>query len=145
MYLLTTSGVIRSLTVTSDIVEAARKGRLDDEAFITCVRDSLPYAYNLVAELAAALPSERAAGRDVADNMIPHRATRRRASCYARWPARRSGRHSNGTSVSPSRSRFQNCHRVGVFPPQAVGGDQYNTFVSTRAQISSQRPELVNC
>ena len=36
-------------------------------------------------------------------------------------------------------------HRVGVFAPAAVGGNQYNAFVSTRSQILNQRPELVNC
>ncbi|WP_242424743.1 SCO5389 family protein, partial [Frankia sp. EI5c] len=40
---------------------------------------------------------------------------------------------------------FQNCHRVAVFPPEALGGEQYRAFVSARAQVLNQQPEFVNC
>jgi hypothetical protein len=132
-----------SLTVTSDIVEAAQEGRLDDEAFIACVRDSLPYAYNLVADLAAALPEQRAAGRDFADNLIPPpdgEAQGQLLRAMASTSIRSALERHFGVAIV-----FQNCHRVGVFAPPAVGGDQYSAFISTRAQILNQRPELVNC
>jgi hypothetical protein len=132
-----------SLTVTPEIVEAARDDQLDDDAFIVCVRDSLPYAYNLVAELAAALPAERAGGRDFADNMIPppdDTAQGQLLRAMASTSIRTALERHFGVAIA-----FQNCHRVGVFSPGAVGGKQHRAFISTRAQILNQRPELVNC
>lgn len=40
---------------------------------------------------------------------------------------------------------FQNCHRVAAFPLAAVGGETYTRFISTRAQLLNQSPELRNC
>jgi hypothetical protein len=40
---------------------------------------------------------------------------------------------------------FQNCHRVAAFTPAAVGGAAYRAFVSPRAQLLHQSPELRNC
>src|SRR5262249_225297 len=122
---------------------AARDDRLDDEAFIACVRDSLPYAYHLVAELAAALPGERAVGRDFADNLVPppdDRAQGQLLRAMASTSIRSALARHFGVAIA-----FQKWQRVGVFTPRAVGGEQYNAFVSTRAQILNQRPELVNC
>lgn len=39
---------------------------------------------------------------------------------------------------------FQNCHRVAVFAPSAPE-DAWPEFVSPRAQILNQSPELINC
>jgi hypothetical protein len=43
------------------------------------------------------------------------------------------------------RLAFQNCHRVAAFRPAAVHGPAYRRFVSARAQLLNQRPELRNC
>ena len=40
---------------------------------------------------------------------------------------------------------FQNCHRVAVFRPEAVGGRTHQDFISTVSQLRNQSPELVNC
>jgi hypothetical protein len=41
------------------------------------------------------------------------------------------------------RMAFQNCHRVAAFRP---GADRaYEDFVTARAQILNQKPELVDC
>ncbi|GAA0349895.1 hypothetical protein GCM10010151_44500 [Actinoallomurus spadix] len=41
------------------------------------------------------------------------------------------------------RLAFQNCHRVAVFRP---GADRaYRQFITARAQILNQKPELVDC
>ncbi len=41
------------------------------------------------------------------------------------------------------RLAFQNCHRAAAFRPDAL--EAYEDFVSPRAQIVNQRPELVDC
>ena len=40
---------------------------------------------------------------------------------------------------------FQNCHRVAAFAPAAVDGAAYRAFVSPRAQLLHQSPELRDC
>jgi len=42
------------------------------------------------------------------------------------------------------RLAFQNCHRVAAFAPGAPA-QLYDDFVSPRAQILNQSPELINC
>jgi hypothetical protein len=132
-----------SLTVTPRIVEAAMEDRLDDDAFVACVRDSLPYAYHLVAELVAALPGSLAAGRAFAGNATAPPDDEARGQLL---------RALASTSIRTALERhfgvalaFQNCHQVAVFAPEAVEGEAYRAFVSTRAQILNQRPELVHC
>jgi hypothetical protein len=39
---------------------------------------------------------------------------------------------------------FQNCHRVAAFAPDRLG-HEYETFVSARAQLLNQSPELRDC
>jgi hypothetical protein len=43
------------------------------------------------------------------------------------------------------RLAFQNCHRVAAFRPGAESTAGYLTFVSARARLLYQRPELINC
>ncbi len=59
---------LMSLTVSPDLLAQAEAGHVDQEAFLACVRDSLPYAYSLVERLAGELPT---AERDFADNLVP--------------------------------------------------------------------------
>ena len=40
---------------------------------------------------------------------------------------------------------FQNCHRVAAFDPAAVEGAAHRAFVSPRAQLLHQSPELRDC
>jgi hypothetical protein len=53
------------------------------------------------------------------------------------WSAGAIERHFN------VRLAFQNCHRVALFDPAAHHA--YADFVSPRAQLLNQSPELVNC
>jgi hypothetical protein len=41
------------------------------------------------------------------------------------------------------RLAFQNCHRLALFDPTARSA--YDEFISPRAQLLNQSPELVNC
>ena len=51
-----------SLTVSPDLLDQARHGDVDDAAFTACIQASLPYAWQLVSELAGPL---RTTGTDL--------------------------------------------------------------------------------
>lgn len=127
-----------SLTVPADLVEQAQRGEVGDEAFLRCVRDSLPYAWKVVSELADRL---NGGGADFADNQIepPDEAARGQLLRAMASDAMRGAleRHFG------VRLAFQNCHRVALFRPEAEAA--LAEFVSPRAQLLNQSPELVNC
>ncbi|MBF6179517.1 Uncharacterised protein [Nocardia otitidiscaviarum] len=129
-----------SLEVPTALLERAERGEVSDADFVACVRDSLPYAYAVVERVAAELRSGTA---EYADNTIapPDETARGQLLRAMASDAIRGGleRHF-GVKLA-----FQNCHRVAAFPLSAVGGDTYGTFVSTRAQLLNQSPELRNC
>ncbi|MEV6274036.1 SCO5389 family protein [Nocardia sp. NPDC051832] len=129
-----------SLDVPTALLERAERGEIDDADFVECVRTSLPYAYEVVSRVAADLHSGTA---EYADNLIPppDEVSRGQLLRAMASDAIRGGleRHFN------VKLAFQNCHRVAAFPLAAVGGDTYSTFISTRAQLLNQSPELRNC
>ncbi|MGW0060219.1 SCO5389 family protein, partial [Streptosporangium sandarakinum] len=57
-----------SLTVSKDLLDQARAGEVDDEAFVACVRDSLPYAWAVITEL---VERRERTGAEFADNTVP--------------------------------------------------------------------------
>ena len=57
-----------SLTVPSDLLDQARQGDVDDAAFTACIQASLPYAWQLISDLAGQL---HATGTEAADNQVP--------------------------------------------------------------------------
>jgi len=124
-----------SLTVTPELVSAAQQGQLDDPAFVDCIRTSLPYAYGLVAGLAARVPAGGVADNQIAppDDRTQGELLRAMASTSIRGALERH---------FAVRIAFQNCHRVAVFAPGAPG---YDEFTSPAAQVLNQKPELVNC
>jgi hypothetical protein len=129
-----------SLTVRPDLVTAAERGHIDDAAFLACVRDSLPYAYELVERLASELPAAR---RDFADNEVPPPDEETRGQllrALASNAIRGALERRFGVVLA-----FQNCHRLAAFRPEAVGGAQYRRFVSIEGQVLNQRPEFVDC
>ncbi|SCF12925.1 SCO5389 family protein [Micromonospora chokoriensis] len=129
-----------SLTVPPALLDAAERGPVDDEAFIACVRDSLPYAWATVSRVVAELESGDA---ELADNVVPPPSDADRGQLLRALAsdAIRGGleRHFG------VRLAFQNCHRVAAFRPSAVDGERYRRFVSTRGQLLNQSPELRNC
>ena len=127
-----------SLTVSPDLLDQARHGDVDDTAFTACIQASLPYAWQLVSELAGRL---RATGADLADNRVPPpdeaargQLLRMMASDAIRGAAER---HFG------VRLAFQNCHRAAVFRPDAT--QALAEFTTARAQLLNQSPELTNC
>jgi len=127
-----------SLTVPSDLLERARRGEVDDAAFIDCIRTSLPYAWGVVSGLIADLDGS---GGEFADNQVPppDEAARGQLLRLMASDAMRAAieRH-HGVKLA-----FQNCHRAAVFRPRAE--QAHAEFTTTRSQILNQRPDLVDC
>ncbi len=129
-----------SLDVPTALLERAERGEVSDEEFVECVRNSLPYAYEVVSRVAADLRSGTA---EFADNQTPppdETARGQLLRAMASDSIRGGLERHFGVKLA-----FQNCHRVAAFPISAVGGDTYTTFISTRAQLLNQSPELRNC
>ena len=127
-----------SLTVPSQLLEKAQQGPVSDEEFLACVRDSLPYAWGMVERLAKELEASGAAS--VQNTEVP--------PDDATWGEvfRLVGSDAMRGAVQRHfgvRLAFQNCCKVGLFRPEATA--EYEQFVSPRAQLLNQRPELLNC
>ena len=129
-----------SLNVPTDLLERAEAGEVPDAAFVDCVRQSLPYAWTVVSQVAGDLAS--GAG-DFADHAVPPPGEAERGQLLRALAsdAIRGGleRHF-GVKLA-----FQNCHRVAAFRPAAVGGAGHQAFISARGQLLNQSPELRNC
>jgi hypothetical protein len=127
-----------SLTVSPQLLQDAQHGDVDDAAFVDCIRTSLPYGWKVVTGLINDLSND---GCEFADNQTPppDEAARGQLLRMMASDAMRAAleRHFG------VRLAFQNCHRVAVFRP---GADQaYRQFITARAQILNQKPELVDC
>ncbi|MFF3566825.1 SCO5389 family protein [Nocardia jiangxiensis] len=129
-----------SLDVPTALLERAERGEVSDDEFVDCVRNSLPYAYEVVSRVAAELRSGTA---EFADNQTPppdETARGQLLRAMASDSIRGGLERHFGIKLA-----FQNCHRVAAFPISAVGGDTYTTFISTRAQLLNQSPEFRSC
>jgi hypothetical protein len=127
-----------SLTVPNDLLDQARAGEVDDEAFVACVRDSLPYAWSVITGL---VRERDLSGGEFADNQVPppdETARGQLLRCMASDAMRAALERHFGVRLA-----FQNCHRVAVFDPTAEKA--LAEFVTPRAQILNQKPELVDC
>ena len=127
-----------SLNVSAGLLEKAREGSVSDDEFVDCVRDSLPYAWGMVERLAKEL--DAAATPSVQNVEVP--------PDEASWGQvfRLVGSDAMRGAVERRfgvRLAFQNCCRVGLFRPDATA--EYAEFVSPRAQLLNQRPDLLNC
>jgi hypothetical protein len=129
-----------SLSVPPALQAQAESGQVDPEDFVACVRESLPYAYRMVAGLAGELSGS---DREFVDNLIPPPDEQARGQLL-RALASDSIRGALERHFSVGLA-FQNCHRVAAFHPAAVGGSAYRDFVSEVSQLRNQSPELVNC
>jgi hypothetical protein len=127
-----------SLTVSPQLVQQAQRGDVDDAAFIDCIRDSLPYAWKVVSGL---IDDLRVSEAEFADNQTPppDEAARGQLLRMMASDAMRSAIE----RYFGVRLAFQNCHRAAAFLPGAE--EAYRDFVTSRAQILNQKPELVDC
>ena len=129
-----------SLNVSPTLLETAERGSVTDEEFVACVRESLPYAWDVISRVMTDL---RAGGGDFADHEVPPPSDVERGQLLRALAsdAIRGGleRHFG------AKLAFQNCHRVAAFSFDAIGGERHQRFVSPRGQLLNQSPELRNC
>jgi hypothetical protein len=127
-----------SLTVPRQLLQQAQSGDVDDAAFIDCIRDSLPYAWKVITGLVDDL---HGSGGEFADNQVPPPDETARGQLL-----RMMASDAMRTAVEKHfgvRLAFQNCHRAAAF---RLDADQaYQEFITARAQILNQKPELVDC
>ncbi|GHJ45084.1 hypothetical protein Cs7R123_24260 [Catellatospora sp. TT07R-123] len=130
-----------SLEVPVALLERAEAGQVDDAEFVDCVRQSLPYAWEVFTVAAQRLADEPGAAFGEHAVPPPSEAERGQLLRALASDAIRGGveRHF-GVKFA-----FQNCHRVAAFALSAVGGPEYVEFVSPLAQVRNQSPELRDC
>jgi hypothetical protein len=129
-----------SLDVPTALLERAERGDVDDEAFLDCVRQSLPYAWTVISGVAADVQSGTG---EFADHEVPPPSEAERGQllrALASDAIRGELERHFGVKLA-----FQNCHRVAAFRLSAVGGERYQAFISPRGQLLNQSPELRDC
>jgi hypothetical protein len=120
-----------SLTVPADLLDQARHGDIDEAAFTACIRASLPYAWQLISDLARKL---HATGADRADNQVPppdEAARGQLLRLMASDAMRAAAERHFGIRLA-----FQNCHRAAVFRPETA--QALAEFTTARAQLLNQ-------
>jgi hypothetical protein len=128
-----------SLDVSPTLLEKAQTGDVRTEEFLACIHESLPYAWQLIEDLAHQLRSGNA---QLVDNQTPP------PSEYARGQLLRvlasdSMRHALEQHYGVKLA-FQNCHRVALFHMDQLDAT-YEEFISPRSQLLNQSPELRDC
>ena len=130
-----------SLDVPTHVLTAAERGELDDAQFVAVVRDSLPYAWEVV----NAAADDRVARPDApfGEHEVPPPSEKERGELL--WALA-----SNAIRGALERHfgvvfAFQNCHRVAAFTPSDVDGPVSREFISPRGQVLNQSPELRDC
>lgn len=129
-----------SLDVPPGLLAQAEAGDVDEAQFVECIRTSLPYAWDLIAELVVRLEVD---GGEFADNQVPppdEQARGQLLRALASDAIRGALERHHGVKLA-----FQNCHRVGVFPVGAEETDRYRKFTSIRGQLLNQSPLLRDC
>jgi hypothetical protein len=129
-----------SLDVSPALLRRAEEGTVDDDEFVDAVRQSLPYAYGLIAGLVEELDHS---DLPFSDNQIapPSEVARGQLlRALASDAIRGSLERHFGVRLA-----FQNCHRVAAFRLAEADGDTYQRFTSVRAQLLNQSPLLRDC
>jgi hypothetical protein len=130
-----------SLDVPTTMIEEAERGEITDAAFVAVVRESLPYAWQVICSAVADLALDGTA--EFAEHAVPppdEQARGQLLRALASDSIRGALERHLGVKLA-----FQNCHRVAAFRVAAAGGRAYAEFCSPRAQILNQTPELRNC
>jgi hypothetical protein len=128
-----------SLTVSPALLEQAKLGEVSQRDFLTCIKDSLPYAWQLIEDLAGQLKLSSAS---FVDNQTPPPSEQARGQLLrvlASDAMRTTLEDYFGVKIA-----FQNCHRVALFHRDQLD-PTYEAFISPRSQLLNQSPELVDC
>jgi hypothetical protein len=126
-----------SLKVPDHLFVKARDNSLTDEDFLMCIKESLPYAWSVVARLGDQLKN----GSSFAEDGTPPPSEEAHAELL-----RLVGSDAMRVAVERHfgcRLAFQNCCKVGLFTTSAER--EYAKFVSPQAQLLNQTPALINC
>jgi hypothetical protein len=128
-----------SLNVSEHLITQAKAGKVNETDFVATIRESLPYAWNIVEGLAERIArGEEWANHAVAPPTEKHRAQLLRM--IGGDAIRGAVEHHFGIKLA-----FQNCHNVGAFPLDKLNSDVYKEFISIESQILNQTPELIDC
>ncbi|NEP28184.1 SCO5389 family protein [Moorena sp. SIO3I6] len=129
-----------SLNITPELLKQAQEGEVNQEAFIESIRQSLPYAFGIVEDLAKRLAQGEA---EWVEHSVPPPTEQDRAQLL---------RMIGGDAIRGAVERyfgiklaFQNCHKTAIFRPEALESPAYQDFISIRSQILNQTPELIHC
>lgn len=128
-----------SLTVSTTLLEQARMGEIEQKDFLACIQESLPYAWQLIEDLANKL---RAGETQFVDNLVPPPDEQSRGQLLrvlASDAMRGALEQHYGVKLA-----FQNCHRVALFRQGQLDAN-YAEFISPRSQVLNQTPELRDC
>ncbi|MFC7326922.1 SCO5389 family protein [Marinactinospora rubrisoli] len=127
-----------SLTVSPELLDKAQRGPVTDADFVDCIRESLPYAWGVISELAE---RARTGAEEFQANEVPPPGEAERGQLLrllASDAMRGAVERHFGLRLA-----FQNCHKVALFRPDAEAA--YQEFITPRAQLLNQSPELVDC
>ena len=128
-----------SLNVSVHLIDQAKVGKVNSAEFVETIRESLPYAWNIVEGLAERL----ARGEEWANHAVAPPTEKHRAQLL---------RMIGGDAIRGAVERhfgvklaFQNCHNVALFRPENLDSPAYLDFISVERQILNQTPELIDC
>ena len=128
-----------SLNVTPALLEQAQTGEIRSSDFVQCIKESLPYAWDLIEGLVNRL---KQSNEVFVDNQIPPPSEQARGQLLrvlASDAMRNALEQHYGVKLA-----FQNCHRVALFRKDQLGAP-YQEFITPRSQILNQSPELRDC
>src|ERR687893_374509 len=115
-----------SLNVPPAVIDAAAHTEIDDTTFAAVVRDSLPYAWQVITTVVGDLATDPHA--EYTEHAVPppdQAARGQLLRALASDAIRGSLERHFGVQLA-----FQNCHRVAAFRPDAVTGEAYRPVVS---------------
>ena len=127
-----------SLNVSPALLEKAQAGTVTREEFISCIRQSLPFAWNMVERLVTEMRSDSA--ESAQNTEVPE--TDEQWGQMFRMFSSDSMRNAIEAHFGV-RLAFQNCCKPAVFDPAAK--DAFQRFISPAAQLLNQNPTLQNC
>ncbi|NJR48799.1 MAG: hypothetical protein HC780_03785 [Leptolyngbyaceae cyanobacterium CSU_1_3] len=129
-----------SLNVSEALIQQAAAGEVDEKAFVETIRQSLPYAWNIIEKLSYSIHQE---GEEWANHAVapPNEQARGQLLRMVGGDAIRGAveRHFN------VKLAFQNCHNLAAFQRDRLDSSAYRNFTSIRNQILNQTPELQDC
>ncbi|WP_026411802.1 SCO5389 family protein [Actinomadura oligospora] len=127
-----------SLNVSPELLAKAEAGKVEQDEFLKCVADSLPFAWAMVTRLVEEMKSTDA--ESVQNTLVPE--TEEEWGQMFRMFSSDSMRNAIQEHFGV-RLAFQNCCKPAVFKKDAETA--YQRFVSPEAQLLNQDPTLLNC